>query len=881
MDITDKTQIKLDLGIFITDPDLRVVTWNQWMSRNSGIPESQAIGKKIQELFPDLEKNKILSRFQKVINQGSTEVLSSAFHKSLFKCKPSNPALKNSQMLQHVCIVPLIESNIVQGCLVTIEEITGDHSGNKFYPHKDLASQDSIIKLMQDQDWHKRHESENSIITRANPDIIGNIVQIIKYHHKDINILNCALSILAKSEIDASTALEQLLTDNDPDVRIYAALALASQKNPKAVELLIKALSDDNENVVFQAIESLGKLKAAESVPFLLNIANSENTYLANAAIEALANIKDPRIIPMFLKLLNKPSIQIPVIQALSTIGTYEAIEPLTKLLDLETAPVNLIIKTLDAIYSKYEFIFGEGNFIIDQFKNAISPYAVKKLTTAHDQLNTSELQSWIRVISWLQNQDAYKALAEMLGNEEIRNQAIDAFARNGRHFTDILIDQLYSENPIIRESAVIALGKIGTPKAVPHLIKLLNEDSLIIQICAALARIGDQSAFKPVLPILGHPDKTIRHAAIAVINSLGHPDTAKELSALLQSNNPFTRESAVRIAGYFGYREFISQILELFDDPVESVKRAVVESLPFFDSEKAIQLLKDAASSPSPQIRSSAAYALGFLPISQSGNSLLKLLADPNPWVKYYTIKSLTKLRCPEALSHILNISINDESPFVKIAAIAALGELGGNYAIAHLAKLTSDPDINIACEAINALSKISHPDSIQPLIDSLRSKIPSIRKAAIQAMATKSDPEVIQLLQWKAVSESDLDLCAAAMNSLLQIGTEESIQALIDTATNPKTAKLSISTIAKIPKSKIHILRLGIRHPNPEARKATIISLAMTKEPTAVDLIIQATTDHDPSVKSTAVSLLNDLGYTIHQKPFSHQMSSTKVAN
>jgi transcriptional regulator with PAS, ATPase and Fis domain len=65
MDINDKTQIKLDLGIFITDPDLRVVTWNQWMSRNSGIPESQAIGKKIQELFPDLEKTKSFPVFKK------------------------------------------------------------------------------------------------------------------------------------------------------------------------------------------------------------------------------------------------------------------------------------------------------------------------------------------------------------------------------------------------------------------------------------------------------------------------------------------------------------------------------------------------------------------------------------------------------------------------------------------------------------------------------------------------------------------------------------------------------------------------------------------------------------------------------------------------
>lgn len=64
------------------------------------------------------------------------------------------------------------------------------------------------------------------------------------------------------------------------------------------------------------------------------------------------------------------------------------------------------------------------------------------------------------------------------------------------------------SENGDVQEraAAIITLGRIGSAEAVPILLKALDDEpELIVLASGALAKIGDRSAFDPLIKLMGH----------------------------------------------------------------------------------------------------------------------------------------------------------------------------------------------------------------------------------------------------------------------------------------------------------------------------------------------------------------------------------------
>ncbi len=59
------------------------------------------------------------------------------------------------------------------------------------------------------------------------------------------------------------------------------------------------------------------------------------------------------------------------------------------------------------------------------------------------------------------------------------------------------MIEALSQDNLLIKEAVIEALGEIGDPKAVPHLISLLEDESFAIKFSAirALEKIKDSRA--------------------------------------------------------------------------------------------------------------------------------------------------------------------------------------------------------------------------------------------------------------------------------------------------------------------------------------------------------------------------------------------------
>ncbi|MBL9169429.1 MAG: response regulator [Verrucomicrobiales bacterium] len=110
-------------GILTTDRSLRIQTWNQWLVFHSGLSASEAIGRSLVELFPDLQQRRLLSRFESAL-AGEISVLSTALHKYLLPFPVTIEGCRSQWMLQTARIAPLPDEDRIVGTITIIEDVT-------------------------------------------------------------------------------------------------------------------------------------------------------------------------------------------------------------------------------------------------------------------------------------------------------------------------------------------------------------------------------------------------------------------------------------------------------------------------------------------------------------------------------------------------------------------------------------------------------------------------------------------------------------------------------------------------------------------------------------------------------------------------------------
>src|SRR5262245_39582615 len=112
-----------DRGLFTTDADLVVRTWNRWLEAQTGIAANRAVGQTLFDLFPSLV-DRGLDRYYRDALAGEVKVLSERFHKYLIPISRNFHTVGNTDMAQSARIAPLLVNGDVVGTLTVIEDVT-------------------------------------------------------------------------------------------------------------------------------------------------------------------------------------------------------------------------------------------------------------------------------------------------------------------------------------------------------------------------------------------------------------------------------------------------------------------------------------------------------------------------------------------------------------------------------------------------------------------------------------------------------------------------------------------------------------------------------------------------------------------------------------
>lgn len=756
--------------------------------------------------------------------------------------------------------------------------------------------------------WRVRREAVDNLAQQNDPAIAIELLRMLREQHRNPNVLNSVLQILVLSDVDPIPSLVECLQDNDPDLRIYTALALGERHDARAIPALIAVLNDPDANVIYHAIEALGRLRAVDAVEPLLALAESGDFFLAFPAIDALIRIGDRTIAPRLAGVLEQNELLgAQIADALGQLGDADVVKPLARLFNQEQQPIKEIAVAIAAIYQRYQTLFGEGIHIADLTRSQIQAPGQHCMIRALERANAQELSALARILGWLEGPAIAETLAKLLAEPSVREIVLEALVRLGSSVTPLLIRQLDAEDLETRKAAIVALGRIGSQKAVPALMAQLiqTEPELVMITTTALAQIGDRSSYEALIGLLGHPEVSVRLGAIAALNSLGHPAMPERVLSLMRDENPHKRESAIKIAGYFAYPNCIDLLFELCEDPYERVRRAAIEHLPYLEQEdRALGVLSQALTQDTPTVRAAAARALGEIENAQVSDYLLGALQDEDSWVRYYAVCAIAKLRTSdteerlgdeifeglensqtsELFDVLQNLAFSDPANPVRAAATEALGYLGRSKAIPILAAIAEEEgqDEDLVRAALRALGRIEDPSALAPLLNALNSPQAERRLDALQAFKERGGTEAGVALQWLGAADPETRVVQAAIDSLARMGTPEAIASLLDLTVDPTCRDTCIQTLATrggvqaaenatypfkssgmvAIEAYIEAVGRGLRHVHPAVRTAVVEILTRLKHPEASELLILALDDSDPEVRLAAVTALGHLG-------------------
>ncbi|MBF0125961.1 MAG: response regulator [Magnetococcales bacterium] len=113
------------LGLVILDPEQRVVYWNRWLERASGILREQTLGRGLTGIFPTLAKSRLQLAVTDALRRGLSNLLSPKLNPFPF------PLLHDASMRamdQMILIKPLMPVNMARHCSIQILDVTSASS---------------------------------------------------------------------------------------------------------------------------------------------------------------------------------------------------------------------------------------------------------------------------------------------------------------------------------------------------------------------------------------------------------------------------------------------------------------------------------------------------------------------------------------------------------------------------------------------------------------------------------------------------------------------------------------------------------------------------------------------------------------------------------
>lgn len=307
--------------------------------------------------------------------------------------------------------------------------------------------------------------------------------------------------------------------------------------------------------------------------------------------------------------------------------------------------------------------------------------------------------------------------------------------ARRYRQDPSIVADliRILRTRPSTGRDAAFVLGELRAREAEPDLIETLRSAGssfpLATSCAEALGKLGSPAAVPPLMEAAGHSYPDVRVAALRALRRLGDPRAEPVGMAATDDPEPEVRTAAVRLLADCGGAAAVGRLAALTEGPHA---RAALRGLIRLGDERAVPaLIHVLRTATDRRTRNLAGRAL-----ARSARRRPPLYVQGwDPRVRRAEVWVLGQVGDP-ASHQTLTQALRDMDERVRARAAAALGRIGDPAAAEPLRLALDDISARVRANAATALGRIAVPEARDWLPARLSDPDPGVRDATAAAI-------------------------------------------------------------------------------------------------------------------------------------------------
>jgi HEAT repeat protein len=348
--------------------------------------------------------------------------------------------------------------------------------------------------------------------------------------------------------------------------------------------------------------------------------------------------------------------------------------------------------------------------------------------------------------------------------DSNIRNHAVDALVDIGEPAFEAVLRATRSDDEVIRRKTCDILGRMGNPRGVMPLVKLLTDPDRYVRRRAAnaLILVGDKRVLPNLINSLHDPEAKVRSRVAQALGKIGDHDAVEPLVRALKDYDKDVRKSALEALNRIGWEpgkdelaaEYwiflgrwdkcrqigmpaVNPLIHALNNNSSELRNAIADTLVKMGP-MIFESVELATKTPDAVIRRKTCDILGRLGDPRGVVPLTKLLADRDPYVRRRAANALILIGDSNAVE-TLEQALNDTEKKVRYRSAEALGKIGDNHSVEYLITATHDSSSKVRHASIIALGEIGDPRAIEALNKALHDNNSNVRVVAAETLAKK----------------------------------------------------------------------------------------------------------------------------------------------
>lgn len=344
-----------------------------------------------------------------------------------------------------------------------------------------------------------------------------------------------------------------------------------------------------------------------------------------------------------------------------------------------------------------------------------------------------------------------------------------------------------------VRRRAVLAIGRVGMSEGLPAVAAALSDSDDDVRATAAFAAglIGAPAAAAPLEHALADPSPLVRGRAAEGLGLLGQPSSA---AAIAQASA--------------GCRDALANV-----DPddesfgkspeIDACRLAIFALVRLKSYDGLARLTLDEHGQPMSHWWP-VAFAFQRLGDKQATEALATLASSAGVYTPSFAMRALATFGDARVVPIAQGFATRAAADVrVRIAAVRALGQVGGTGSVDTLLALVRDRTTpqNLALEAVTAIGHARDPRAFDTLLDVVNDPWPTMRAAALEAAAAVA-PERFLFVVPSLGADRDWSVRAALAGIFANLPADRVRDALIDLVGDPdlRVQGPALTALAKV---------------------------------------------------------------------------------